>query len=443
MRVIIIGAVAAGTSAAAEIRRNHPEVEIIVYEKDKYISYGACSMPYYLAGEIEGFESIVPRTAEDFKKDRNIDILIEHEVLAIDPKVKKVRVKKLKDDKIFEDHYDKLIIAIGAKARVPPIEGADKDHVFVLRNVNDMIAIQTYIKNKEPKEVAILGSGFIGMEMVEVFKALGMNVNLLVRSELTKMYEKFDEMIEDHLIEHNIKIYKDADTKSIADEKLITKDGREIEADLVLIATGIKPEVKLAKEAGVKLGELGAILVDEFMKTNFDHIYACGDCVEVFSVIDKKQIYKPLGTTANKTGVIAGSNVSGVELEFKGILGTGIYRIFDLAVGTTGYSEEEAKDLGYKPVSVISESTSKAESMGGGPIYIQLVADKEDGKLLGAQVLGYEGVDKRLDVLATAISLGARAEDLMFMDLAYSPPFSRARDPIYYAGVKLRAELAE
>lgn len=441
MKVIIVGAVAAGTSAATELRRNDPEAEIIVYEKDKFISYGSCSMPYYLSDEVEDFEDIVPRNPEDFKEDRNIDIKIRHEVLAIEPEEKKVRVKNLENKEVFEDTYDKLIIATGAKPSVPPIEGADKNHVFVLRDVNDMIELETYIANQRPSKAAIIGSGFIGMEMAEVLKNIGMKVNLVVRSSLTNLDKDLDAKVEEHLKENNINILMEADTEKITEDELIFEDGRKLEADLVLIATGIKANVKFAEEAGVKLGESGAIVVDKFMETNLEGIFACGDCIEVFSAIDGEQMYKPLGTTANKTGVIAGSNVSGKEFEFRGILGTGIYRLFDLAIGSTGYSEDDAKDLGYEPVSAIAESTSRAESMGGGKIFIKLIANKEDGKLLGAQVIGFDGVDKRLDVLVTAISLGGKAEDLMFMDLGYAPPFSNSRDPIYYAAVKLLAKL--
>ena len=444
MRVIIIGAVAAGTSAATEIRRNHKDAEIVVYEKDKYISYVGCGMPYYISGEIDEVEGIVPRGPENFKKNRDIDIFISHEVMSINSDEKTIMVKNLVTDHVFQDSYDKLIISTGAVAKVPRIKGINQSNVFILRNINHMNKINSFIKNEKPKKAAVIGGGFIGLEMAESFKNLGMEVSIVEMFSISKGIDsELTPIIEDHLKENDVKVYSNTSSEEINDKGIVLGDGRSVEADIVLLATGVEANVDLAKKAGIELGESGAIKVDKYMQTNIKDIYSCGDCTEVYNRVTGKNMYRPLGTTANKTGIIAGSNISGKEVEFKGVLGTGIYRIFDLTVGQTGLNEEEAKEQGYDYVTATSHNLNKPQFMGGKPIVIKLVADKKDGRLLGGQVIGYEGADKRLDVIVAAITLNGKAEDLMYMDLAYSPPYSAARDPIYYAAVKLLAALGK
>ena len=444
MRVVIIGAVAAGTSAATEIRRNDKEAEIIIYEKDTYISYAGCGMPYYISNEFNNFKELVPRDPEFFKTKSNIDVLTGHEVLLINPYIKVVAVRNLSSGEVFQDTYDKLVIATGATSGVPEIKGVNNNNVFLLRNINDMNKIKAFIESDVPKKAVIIGSGFIGMEMCESFKNLGIDVTLIARSSVSKGIDKDMVVhIESYLKEKGVKVLSNTPTEEITDKGVIIGDGSLVEADIILIAAGIKPNVELAKKTGVKLGVTGAIKVDKFMRTNLIDIYSCGDCAEVYNTVTGNILYKPLGSTANKTGTIAGSNISGKIEKFRGILGTGIYRIFDMAVGQTGLSEEEAKKQGYDVVATIDQKTNKPEYMGGKPIIIKAVADKKDGTLLGAQIIGFEGVDKRLDVLVTAITLRAKVEDLIHLDLGYSPPFSIPRDPVYYTGVKLRAALSK
>lgn len=442
MRVIIIGAVAAGTSAATEIRRNDKDCEIVMYEKDTYISYVGCGMPFYISDETEDFDALVPRSPKDFKDKQNIDIFTDHEVLSIDAEDKKIMVRDNATDQTFEDSYDKLIISTGATPVVPPIKGIDQRHVFVLRNINHMNEIKAYVEERKPLTAAVIGGGFIGMEMTESFRHLEMKVHLIVRSSLSKGIDpELTEIIEEHLKEHEVQVHTNASTTEITDEGVLLADGSLIRADIVLLATGIEPNTSLAAEAGVHLGQSGAIKTDEFMETNINDVYSCGDCIEVFNAVTGDRMYRPLGTTANKTGIIAGSNVSGKKTAFKGVLGTGIYRIFDLTAGQTGLSEEAALRKGYEVATGTSQRLNKSDFMGGMPITVKLIADKKDGTLLGAQVIGFEGADKRLDVLVTAITAGMKAEDLMYLDLAYAPPYSSARDPIYYAAVKLIAAL--
>lgn len=442
MRVVIIGAVAAGTSAATEIRRNDKEAEIIIYDKDRYISYAGCGMPFYISNEFRNLNGLIPRNPEFFKSKSNIDVMVEHEVLSINSDGKKVIVKNILTDDVFCDTYDKLVIATGATSGIPEIKGVGRENVFLLRNINDMNRIKNFIDKKAPKKAAIIGSGFIGMEMCESFKNLGIDVTLIARSSVSKGIDKdMSIYIEDYLREKGINIYTNTPIEEIIESGVVIGGGRIVNADIILIAAGIKPNVKLAAEAGVELGATGAIKVDKYMRTNIDGIYSCGDCAEVYNCVTGKTIYRPLGSTANKTGTIAGRNISGISEMFRGILGTGIYRIFDMTVGQTGLSEEEAKKQGYKTVAVIDQKTDKPEYMGGKPIIIKAVAEEKTGTLLGVQVIGFDGVDKRLDVLVTAISLKAKAEDLVHLDLAYSPPYSIPRDPVYYIGAKLRAAL--
>ncbi len=439
MRVVIIGAVAAGTSAATEIRRNNKEAKIIIYEKDKYISYAGCGMPYYISNEVNDFSELVPRDAEYFKNKSNIDIFVEHEVLSINSYDKVITVRNIITDEIIQDKYDKLVIATGANSIIPQISGSERNHVFALRNINDTNSIKAFIEKEAPKKAVVIGGGFIGLEMSESFKNLGMDVTLIARSTISKGIDKdMTFYIENHLNENGVTVYTDTNTIEINEKGVILEDGSIIEAEIVLLATGIKPNVELAKKAGVKLGITGAIKVDKHMRTNVHDIYSCGDCIELFNTITGKPIYRPLGSTANKTGTIAGSNITGKSDEFRGVLGTGIYRIFDMTVGQTGLSEEEATKLGYDVLVSIDKKISKPGYMGGKPIVIKAIGDKKTGRILGAQIIGYEGVDKRLDVLVTAITLKAKAEDLIHLDLAYSPPYSLPRDPLYYTGIKLR-----
>lgn len=442
MKVIIIGAVAAGTSAATEIRRNDKNAEITVYEKDRFISYAGCGMPFYISNEFNDFSGLVPRDAEFFKTKRNIDILTEHEVLSINKTNKTVTVRNLKNGEVLEDKYDRLVIATGATSKVPEIKGADSSNVFLLRNINDTNRIKDFIEREAPKKAVIIGSGFIGMEMCETFVNLGMEVSIIARSSLSKGIDRdMSVFLENYLKEKDVKVFTDMQTREITENSVILGDGSILEADIVLLAAGIKPNTELAQQIGAELGINDSIKVDKHMRTNVDDVYSCGDCIEVYNTVTGKPMYRPLGSTANKTGTIAGSNITGRNDEFMGVLGTGIYRIFDMTVGQTGLSEEEARKQGFNVVAVMDEKMNKPDYMGGRPIIIKAVADKDTNTLLGAQVIGYDGVDKRLDVLATAITLRVKPENLIHLDLSYSPPYSIPRDPIYYIGIKLRDQL--
>ena len=439
MKLIVIGAVAAGTSAAAKARRNSEDAQITIYEKDRYISYSGCGMPYFLGGEVEKAEELTPRDPAFFRSKYNVEIKTQHEVLAIDPVKKTVLVKNLVSGEQFTDAYDTLILATGARAVTPPIPGREQAHVFTLRNINDMLAIHAFLQQRKPKSAAIVGTGFIGLEVCESLTRLGIPVTLL--EKLPQVTPGLDRdmaiHVEEHLKKNGIAVMTGVSIASIANNSVVLADGSRIPAELVLLSTGVRPNTELAANAGVALGASGAILVNTHMETNLADIYACGDCIEQFHVVTSKQVYRPLGSTANKTGRIAGDCATGGNLAYRGTLGTGIFSVLGLAVGQTGLSEREAIAEGYDPAVCHSTKPDRPEYLGGKEMVIKAIADRATGRLLGVQIVGTAGVDKRIDVFATAITYGAKAEDLFYLDLAYAPPFATTKDPVMYTGMIL------
>lgn len=439
MRIVIIGAVAAGTSAAAKARRNSEDAEIIIYEKDSFISYSGCGMPYYIGSGVENADELTPRDPGFFKSKYNVDIHTLHEVLSVSPDAKSVTVRDLSSGDVFTDHYDKLVIATGARATMPPIKGADAEHVFTLRNINDMNRIKAFIDTNRPHSAAIIGSGFIGLEVCENLKGLGMEVTLL--EKLPQVTPGLDSdmavYVQNHIKQSGVSVMTGVSITEITENSVILSDSKEKKADIVLVSTGVRPNTELAAATGIELGVAGAIRVNTRMQTNIPDIYACGDCIEHYHVVTGKPVYRPLGSTANKTGRIAGDSMTGGSLEFRGILGTGIFKIFDMTVAQTGLSEHEARELGYDVAVCHNIKPNRPEYMHGKEMVIKGIADKETGRLLGTQIVGYEGVDKRIDVFVTAITFKAKVEDLFHLDLAYAPPFSTTKDPVMYTGMIL------
>mgnify|MGYP000577184808 CR=1 FL=1 len=439
MRILIIGAVAAGTSAAAKARRNDDNAEIVIYEKDKDISYSGCGLPYYIGGEIEDIGELTPRNSAFFKKKYNIDVVTEHEVIKIDIEARTIAVKNMSTDEVFIDKYDKLVIATGAAPFIPNIEGVKNDNVFFLRNVRDARNIKSFILERKPKNAVIAGTGFIGFEMLENLMAQGINVTIVEKQN--KITPNLDEdmaaLLESILVKKGINITKSAGIVGIHKDKVILEDSRELASDMVIMATGVKPNISLAKEAGIEIGTTGAIKVNTKMQTNLKDIYSCGDCIETFSSITGKSVYRPLGSTANKTGRIAGDALTGGALEYRGNLSTAIFKLFDLTIASTGLSEREAIAEGYEVVICHNIKPDKPEYFHGKEMTIKAVGDKSTQKLLGVQIVGYEGVDKRIDVFATLLTYSAKVDDLFHLDLAYAPPFSTTKDPVHYTGMIL------
>lgn len=439
MKIIIIGAVAAGTSAAAKARRNNDYADIVIYEKDQDISYSGCGLPYYIGGKVSSIETLVPRDPAFFKSKYNIDIFTQHEVLKIDIAHKTLKVKNLITGATFKDIYDKLIISTGASAYVPRIKGVDKDNVFFLRNVQNAIAIKTFMENHHPKTAVIVGSGFIGFELLENFIQAGIKVTIVERAP--KITPNLDDdmarYLERLLTEKNIPIIKNALVTETTSSGVLLDNGTHISGEMIIIAAGVKPNVALSENAGILLGTTGAIKVDERMMTIDTDIYACGDCIETWSTITKTPHYRPLGSTANKTGRICGDNITGGNMIYTGNLSTGIFKIFDISVGSTGLSEAEAIKAGYDVVVCHNIKPNKPTYLGGREMTIKAIADKNTQKILGVQIIGYEGVDKRLDIFVTLITYGATVDELFNLDLCYAPPFSTTKDPVHYTGMIL------
>lgn len=322
---------------------------------------------------------------------------------------------------------------------VSPIKGVDNHNVFTLRNINDMNKIKSFIDAYSPKSAAIVGTGFIGLEVCENLRALGMEVTMIER--LPQVTPGIDSdmavYVQEHLQQKGVSVFTSTSATEIRDNHVVLEDGTTINADFTLLATGVRPNTALAKQAGILLGTTGAIQVDDRMRTNLPDIYACGDCTEQYHVVTGKPVYRPLGSTANKTGRIAGDSSTGGTLEFRGILGTGIFKVFDLTVAQTGLSEREALEEGYDIVVCHNIKPNKPEYMGGQEIVIKGIADKATGRVLGVQIVGPQGVDKRIDVFATAITFKAQVDDLFHLDLAYAPPFSTTKDPVLYTGMIL------
>lgn len=440
MKIIIIGSVAAGTSVAAKARRNDENAEITLYNADYDISYSICGIPYFLGGEVNELESLTPRSAAWFKKRYHVDIFTRHEVTTIDSESKKVTVKNLDTNETKEDSYDTLVFATGATPITPNITGTDKEHVFQVRTIQNTATIDSFMRANNPKKVTIIGAGFIGLEVAEQLKHKGLEVTIIQRSDqiMPHMDKDMARRVEEHVRSNGVNLLLNEEANTISENVVETKSGKAIESDMVILATGVRPNTKLAQKMGVELGESGAIKVNNKMQTNLPDVYAVGDVAESFFVITGEPIYRPLGSTANKMGRIAGDVITGGDLEHRGILGTGILRVFDLAVGYTGLNEKEALQEGFDIEVLHNIKPSRADYLGGKEIVIKAIADRKTSRILGVQIVGADGVDKRIDVFVTAISFGAKAGDLFHLDLAYAPPFSTTKDPVMYTGMALQ-----
>lgn len=445
MRIVIIGAVAAGTSAAAKARRNDDFAEIVIYEKDKDISYSGCGLPYYIGGDIEDINELTPRDVKFFKDKYDIEVKIQHEVISVDPDKKVLIIKNLLTEEVFEDHYDKLVLATGASPFIPKIEGIDKKHVFFLRNVENAREIKSFIEENKPTKAVIAGTGFIGFEVLESLVNYSIDVTIVeVADKITPNLDiDMASFLENTLVKKGVKILKSTSINRIIDKEIILSDGSTLVSDLVIMATGVRPNVSLAKQMGVKLGITGAIEVNNRMETNISDVYAAGDCIETFNTITGKPVYRPLGTTANKTGRIAGDALSGGSLTYRGNLSTGIFKLFDLSIGSTGLSEKEAITEGYDVEVVHNIKPNKPSYMNGQEMVIKAIADRKSKRLLGVQIVGYEGVDKRIDVFATLLTYKATVDELFHLDLSYAPPFSTTKDPVHYTGMILENAISK
>ncbi|MBC1756178.1 FAD-dependent oxidoreductase [Listeria seeligeri] len=448
MKIVIIGSVAAGTSVAAKARRNTEEAEIVVYDQDKDISYSVCGIPYYIGGEVESLDTLTPRNVTWFQKRYNIDIFTEHRVVKIHPEQKKLDILNLKTGETLQDSYDELVLAMGAKPVIPKVFDLypEATNLFRVRNIQDAARMSQFMEEKQPKKALIVGGGFIGLEIAEQLKQKEVEVTIVQRSnQIMKHLDKdmafrVQKVLEREEIQIalNTTIEKvNFATKENQIVSVVDNHHEERETDMVILAAGVEPNTNLIEGTGIKLGHSNAISVDEHMQTNIPHISAVGDIAESYSLITGKPLYRPLGSTANKMGRIAGDTLTGGSLKHRGILGTGIVRVFDTAVAYTGLTEQEALEEGIDVEVLYNIKPDKADYLGGKELTIKALADKKSGRILGAQIIGVNGVDKRIDILATAITFKATAADLFHLDLAYAPPFATTKDPILYTGMAL------
>jgi NADPH-dependent 2,4-dienoyl-CoA reductase/sulfur reductase-like enzyme len=448
VRLVIIGGVAAGTKAASRARRVDEAAEITLYQEEPDISISECGMPYAISGTVEKRGRLTSRTPEDFLE-KDIEVLTRHRVEKIDHENRKLSVKNLESGEVFEDVYDRLVIATGAQAIMPPIDGADLDGVFKLRFLTDLDDILGYMDRRSPKRAVVVGGGYIGLEVAENLVKAGIEVSLVEAADQVAIAygKEVADRVCDHLRDKGVKLYTGEQVERFTGEDRIegVRFGEtELATDLAIVGVGVKPRVDLAEETGVKIGSTDAISVDKHMKTNLLDVWAAGDCVETINLVSEEPAWVPLGDTANQMGRVAGTNAATGEdtLEFPGILGTGIFKVFDLGVGKTGLSVDEAEDAGFEVVSAGIESSDRAGYFTNAEkVFLKLIADKTTGRLLGAECAGPRA-DKPLEVCATAIWGHLTIEDLVNIDLAYAPPFSPTLSPVTQAATVLSGKLA-
>ena len=441
MKVIIVGGVAGGATAAARIRRLDERAEIVVFERSGFISYANCGLPYYIGDVITEAEELTLQTPESFYSRFRVDMRVHHEVTAIHPEKKTVSVKNLKTGEKFEESYDKLILSPGAKPTKPRFPGADLDKVFTLRTVEDTLRIKNYINENHPQSVVLAGGGFIGLELAENLCELGMDVTVVEYAK--QLMSPFDldmaAFIHNEMRKHGVKLVLGRAVEGLEEKddgiKVLLRDDASLHADMVVLAIGVTPDTVLAKDAGLELGIKGSIIVNDRMETSIPDIYAAGDAVQVKNFVTGEDALISLAGPANKQGRIIADNVCGLDSRYKGSQGSSVIKVFDMTAALTGINERTAKAMGIDVDTVILSPMSHAGYYPGGKVMtMKVVFEKGSYRLLGAQIVGYEGVDKRIDVLATAIRAGMKATDLKELDLAYAPPYSSAKDPVNMAG---------
>ena len=441
MKVIIIGGVAGGASAAARIRRLDETAQIIVLERSNYVSYANCGLPYFIGGVIREQAELTLQTPQSFWERFHIDVRVRNEAVDIDVKSKTVAIRRLDTGEIYHEQYDKLLLSPGAKPVVPHLPGVTSDRIFSLRTVEDTLRIRKFIEEYKPATAVLVGGGFIGLEMAENLTAMGISVTVIQRSNqlFAPMDADMASFIHAQMRSHGVKLELEKTVTGFSSKggKPVTmiKDSEPISSDLVLLGVGVEPETVLAKKAGLALGIRGAVAVNEYMETSVPDIYAVGDAVEVSHFVTGKKSLISLAGPANKQGRIAADNICGGNSMFKGAQGSSVIKIFEMTGAVTGINEKTAEAAGivYDKV-VLSPVSHAAYYPGGQTMYMKVLYEKETLRLLGAQIAGYEGVDKRIDVIAAAIRAGMTADKLAELELAYAPPYSSTKDPVNMAG---------
>lgn len=441
MKIVIVGGVAGGATAAARIRRLDENAEILVFERSGYISYANCGLPYYIGDVITDPQDLTLQTPESFFTRFRVTMKVRHEVTALHPDRKTVSVKNLETGEEFEESYDKLILSPGAKPTQPRLPGVGLEKLFTLRTVEDTFRIKEYINTSHPKSAVLAGGGFIGLELAENLRELGMEVTIVQRPK--QLMNPFDpdmaSFIHSEMRRHGIRLALGHTVEGFEEKDggvdVLLKDEAPLHANMVVLAIGVTPDTALAKEAGLELGIKGSIVVNDRMETSVPDIYAAGDAVQVKHYVTGQDALISLAGPANKQGRIIADNICGGDSRYQGSQGSSVIKVFDLTAATTGINETNAQKAGLATDTVILSPMSHAGYYPGGRVMtMKVVFEKETYRLLGAQIVGYEGVDKRIDVLATAIHAGMKATQLKDLDLAYAPPYSSAKDPVNMAG---------
>lgn len=440
MKVVIVGGVAGGATAATRLRRLNEHAQITVFERSGYISYANCGLPYYIGGVIEDKEELTLQTPESIWDRFRIDMKVHHEVTDIDTSQKTVTVHNLDNGKVYEESYDKLILSPGAKPVMPNLPGMDNEKIFTLRTVEDTLKIRAFVEERKPKTAVMVGGGFIGLEVAENLCDLGVKVTVVQRPKQLMNTLDYDmaTLVHNKLRSRGISLKLGGDVIGFEEKEqlqVLLKDDEPVSADMVLMAIGVSPESTLAKKAGLELGMKGAIVINDKMETSVPDIYAVGDAVQVKHAVTGKDAVISLAGPANKQGRIAADNICGLDSHYKGSMGSSVIKLFDMTAANTGLTEKAAKDAGIDYERVVLSPASHAGYYPGAKVMtMKVVYEKNTLRILGAQIVGYDGADKRLDVIATAISAGLKADMLKDLDLAYAPPYSSAKDPVNMAG---------
>lgn len=436
MKTIIVGGVAGGASAAARLRRLNENDEIIILERGDYISFANCGMPYFIGGEITDKNMLTLQTPESFHKRFNIDVRVKSEAVKISPEAHTVTVRNADTGEEYEETFDKLILSPGAEPIRPNISGIELPHVFTLRNIPDTMKIKSFIDSSKPKKAVVVGGGYIGVEMAENLANAGLDVSIVELADhlIAPLDADMAADVHRYIISKGISLYLNNGVAEITDKKVILQNG-SIEADMVIVSVGVRPETSLAKECGIALDPRGSIIVNSHMQTNYPDIYAVGDAVEVKDFVTGKPAFIPLAGPANKQGRIAADNISGLSSEYEGTQGSAVLKLFNMTVATTGLNEKRAAAEGIDYDKTYTYSASHASYYPNATnMSVKVLWDKNTKKLIGAQIVGFDGVDKRMDVLAIAIRFGAEVTDLKDLELCYAPPFGSAKDPVNMAG---------
>ena len=439
-KVVIIGGVAGGASAAARLRRLDENAHIVVVERGPYISFANCGLPYYLGGTIQDRAALTLQTPESFKARFNVDVRVFSEAVSIQPDNKTITIHNHNTGEEYEESYDSLILSMGADAAMPPIPGIDSKKVFTVRNIPDTVAVKTYIEEHQAKKAVVAGGGFIGLEVAENLRDLGMDVTLVEMADqvIPSIDADMAAQVHGHMRQKGLHLLLGSALQKIEDTETgvsLTVNGEPIDADLLVMAIGVRPASEIAVKAGLPANAKGALIVNSAMETGVEGIYAVGDLIEITHFVTGEKGYIPLAGPANKQGRIAADNICGIPSRYTGTQGSSILKVFDLAVASTGITEKTAKALHLNYEKSFTFSANHATYYPGATnMSIKTIFEKDTGKILGVQIVGNDGVDKRCDVFATTIRAGMTAKDLTELELCYAPPFGSAKDPVNMAG---------